>query len=77
MNLSVNPPFVVTTGIKIYGAPLLVNILYEREMLNSTDRYAIAVLKDNVSVGPASSKGVIINIFFVYSKRWSYYLCCK
>ena len=42
-----NPGFVVTTYIKTYGAPLLVNIC-ERETWNSTDRYAVAVLKDDV-----------------------------
>ena len=26
------------------------HLLYEREMLNSTDRYAVAVLKDNVNI---------------------------
>ena len=32
---------------KTYGAPLL-DLICEREMLNSTDRYAVAVLKDDV-----------------------------
>ena len=41
-----NPAFVVTTYIKTYGAPLLMNILYV-----TTDRYAIAILKDDVIIG--------------------------
>ena len=43
VNLSMNPAFMVTTYIKKYGTLPLVNILY--------DRYAIAVMKDDVVIG--------------------------
>ena len=45
-----------------------ISLLYERKTLNSTDRYAVAVLKDDVIIGHLP-KGVITNMFFVYSKR--------
>ena len=42
----------------------------DREALNPNDRYAIAVMKDDVVIGHRpSSKGIITNMFFVYSKR--------
>ena len=62
--------------IHSYYVLVKISLLYERKTLNSTDRYAVAVLKDDVIIDHLP-KGVITNMFFVYSKRWSHYLCCK
>ena len=45
-----NPAFVVTTYI-IWSSTVDEHLICEVETLNLTDRYAVAVLKDNVIIG--------------------------
>ena len=50
VNSSMNPAFVVTTYI-IWSSTVGEHLICEVETLNPTDRYAVAVLKDNVIIG--------------------------
>ena len=50
--------FVITISIKTYGLQKLMNILpvCESEPLNSSDRYAVAVLNEDIIVGSCHRK---------------------
>ena len=57
-----NPAFVVTTYIKTYAWSSTVgeHLICERETRNSTDRYAVAVLKDDVIIDRLLAKGLML-----------------
>ena len=51
MSSSVNPAFVYHIYKEIWNSTVGEHLICERETLNQTDRYAVAVIKDGVIIG--------------------------